>query len=330
MHMRGAINACFIELVRAGAGPSAFCYSPDVRNIVPSTLVLLVAIFLPFSMLPQQQPGPAPPAPVTSPAPETPAGIPAPGQKPVPSTPALTVVLDPAHGGPDAGARGATGVVESEMVLDFARAARTALESRGLRVLLTREGNQDPSFDDRSSMVNGIRNAIFISLHVSSTGPIGTVRVYSYDSAASNPPAVSPAGRPLTQSRPEMVRPPASVHPGLVLWDRAQESHLANSQRLAALTQTQLAQKFAGSPDAPQSAAVRQLRTIAAPAIAIEVSSVAVSASRQLEQMTQPLGEAVARAVADFQAGPAAAPAISGNGPGASAGGPRGVAGGAR
>ena len=92
----------------------------------------------------------------------------------------LTVVLDPAHGGADFGARGPTGLAESDVVLDFARAARIALEAQRIRVLLTREGDRAPAFNDRSAMVNGLHNALFISLHVSSGGPVGTARAYYY------------------------------------------------------------------------------------------------------------------------------------------------------
>jgi N-acetylmuramoyl-L-alanine amidase len=210
------------------------------------------------------------------------------------------VVLDPAHGGPDAGSRGAAGVVESEIVLNFARAIRQTLQTQGFRVLLTREGNQDPSFDDRSSMINGLRNALFITLHVSSTGPVGTVRTYSYGEITT-PPAVSATGRPLTEARSGNARPAIS-RTGLIPWDRAQESYLNASQRLAQLTQIQIAQKFGGSPELSLPAAVRQLRTIAAPAIAIEISSVAVSGSAQLAQMTPRLADALTHAIVDFQA----------------------------
>ena len=78
-------------------------------------------------------------------------------------------------------------------------------------------------------------------------------------------------------------------------------SFAASSRRLAELVQVQLAQKFRGSPEVPSVAAVRQLRTVAAPAIAIELSSVAVRDRSQLEQMASPLAEAVARAVAAFR-----------------------------
>ncbi len=195
-------------------------------------------------------------------------------------------MLDPAHGGADAGARGANGVLESEVVLSFANQARAALERQGLRVLLTRQGNENPSFDDRSAVVNGQRGAIFISFHISSTGPMGTARVYSL-------PPVSQASRPPTASGTERT--------GLARWDQAQDAYNVLSRQLAELVQIQLAQKFRGSPEVPATAAVRQLRTVAAPAIAIEISSVSVPNRNPLEQMAPALAEAIARSVADFQ-----------------------------
>jgi hypothetical protein len=148
-------------------------------------------------------------------------------------------------------------------------------------------------------MINGISDAVFISLHVSSTGPVGTARVYSYVF-----PAAVPSGSAgLTPAVGSQLSPSASGprHLSLVEWDLAQKAFVDRSRRLAELAQIQLAQKFQGSPDSPMGAPVRQLRTIAAPAIAIEVSSVAVPDAQKLTQMGQPLAEAVARAVADFR-----------------------------
>jgi N-acetylmuramoyl-L-alanine amidase len=231
---------------------------------------------------------------------------------PAPQTPAPTtvVVLDPAHGGSDTGARGPSGVVESEIVLDFARAIRTTLEAQGLRVLLTREGNQNPSFDDRSAMVNGLSGAVFISLHVSSTGPIGTARAYWYAfPPGAEPPPMAPApaaGGTAPRAAPGPTLGPApgpapALHPGLIDWQHAQLPYADWSRRLAELVQIQLAQRFPGSGEIPQAAPVRQLRSIAAPAIAIELSSVAVPDTQQLEQMSQLLAGAIGRAISDFQ-----------------------------
>jgi len=193
------------------------------------------------------------------------------------------VVIDPAHGGPDAGARGASGVIESDVVLTYARLLRGELERQGLRVVLTRQGNDNPSFEDRATIANGQRNAVFISLHVSSTGSVGTARAYSM------PQAAAPGANPIAE-RTSALR-----------WDTAQEPFAARSRRLAELVQIQLAQKFRGSPEAPPESPVHQLKSIAAPAIAIEISSVSVAERTPLEQMAQPLAEAVARALAAFR-----------------------------
>jgi N-acetylmuramoyl-L-alanine amidase len=270
-----------------------------VRKTFFCALVLCAVGAVPLLIDAQQQPVPAPPAEAPSsvaPAAPTIGTVPSTPPKPGPSVPSVTVVIDPAHGGSDAGARGAAGILESDVVLNFARVLRLALEAQGFRVLLTREGNQDPSFDDRSMLINGLRGAIFISLHVASTGPVGTVRAYWYGGVTGDL-LEAPAA---TAARAAAGRPVAATRAGLVLWDRAQESHLDASRRLADLTQIQLAQKFGGSPEVPEPAAVRQLRTIAGPAIAVEVSSVAVSDPGQLQQMARPLADSVTRAVTDF------------------------------
>lgn len=198
------------------------------------------------------------------------------------------VVLDPGHGGADAGARGKAGLLESEVVLDLSRLMRAELERQGLRVVMTRQGNDNPSFDDRSAIANGHRGAIFVTLHVSSTGTVGTARAYS-----------TPAG-PSTRDL-KTAGPLVPERRGVLAWDQAQAPYAEASRRLAELVQVQLAQRFRGSPEVPLSAPLRQLRTIATPAIAIELSSVATSDRSKLEEMGRPLAEAVARSVAAFR-----------------------------
>jgi len=220
------------------------------------------------------------------------------------SVSAPLIVLDPAHGGLDPGAHNSNGINESDVVLEYARVMRVALEAEGLRVVLTREGNQDPSFDDRSAPANSSCRAIFISLHVSTTGAPGTARAYSLPA----PPA--PQSFPIPES---MLPPPVAApnaHPGLRDWDHAQEPFIDLSSKLAGLVQIQLAQRFRGSPDTPMAVAIRQLRTVAAPAIAVEVSCVSVPDRSQLEDFSAPLAQAIAKAVSDFL--PAYAAASSG------------------
>ena len=230
---------------------------------------------------PSPQPTPQQPAqPTVQPVPDQNAPPPAP-----PHNVLAVVVLDPAHGGADQGARGSSGIAESDVVLSFARLLRISLEAQGLRALLTRQANDDPSFDDRSKTANAQRGAIFITLHVSSTGPAGTVRVYSLPQDG-GPPVSATVGLPRTT---------------LVRWDRAQQGHLDLSRKLAELIQIQMAQRFRGSAETPTTAVVRQLRTVAAPAVAIEVSSMSVPDRAPLDKMAPVLSDGVARAVAAFR-----------------------------
>jgi N-acetylmuramoyl-L-alanine amidase len=242
-------------------------------------LLLILSFVSALTILGQNQPPQTPPP--VEPAPQTPASV-----SPQPTPPAKTlslVVIDPAHGGADQGARGSAGIAESDIVLSFARLLRISLEAQSLRVLFTRQANEDPSFDDRSKLVNAQRGVICISLHVSSTGQPGTVRVYSYPQAALSQSAGAPP------------------HFGLLSWDRAQLNFIDQSRRLAELIQIQMAQRFRGSSDFSFEAPVRQLRTLAAPAVAIEVSSVSVSDRAPLDRMGPGLADGVARAVTDFR-----------------------------
>lgn len=188
------------------------------------------------------------------------------------------VVLDPAHGGTDLGARGAGGIQESDIVMEFAAEVKKALEQQGFQVVQTRQTNDNPSFDDRSAIANAQRNAVFITLHISSTGLPGTVRVY----VNSDLPAVATAN-------------------GLIPWDRAQGPFLALSRKLGDLVQGMLTQRFKGSPDTAQTATIRQLRTTAAPAIAVEVSSVVVNDRDDLDHMAPGVADAIARGVVAFK-----------------------------
>jgi N-acetylmuramoyl-L-alanine amidase len=271
------------------------------RLLATLSLAGVALLMLPIYSQPQVQ-QPAAPAPQENPA----AGASQGASSTAAEGPGLTVVLDPAHGGADFGARGPTGLAESDVVLDFARTARIALEAQRLRVLLTREGNQDPSFDTRSAMINGLRNTIFVSLHVSSSGPVGTARTYYYAFPSDAGGVVNSTAS--STAAPQTSAAQITARTSLIEWDHAQRSSVELSRQLATLTQTQLLPRFRGSPAMPIAAPVRQLRTIAAPAIAVEISSIDVTDAKRLEQMAQPLADAIGKAVAEFHF-PATTPA---------------------
>jgi N-acetylmuramoyl-L-alanine amidase len=215
--------------------------------------------------------------------------------QPAQAAPALrTIVLDPGHGGEDTGARGPSGVAEKDVVLQFANDVAGALRGEGFEVVFTRTGDTDPSLDDRDATANAQRDAIFISLHVGSTGTVGTVRTYTYLFPSEPPPA--PAN-PLNAANSE---PPPAPPPGFLLWREAQKPFVAQSVKLGDLIQVELTQKFKGSPEISSSAPVAVLRSVAAPAVAVEVSSVAADSS-QLESMSADLASCIARAASAYK-----------------------------
>ena len=79
-----------------------------------------------------------------------------------------TVVLDPGHGGHDKGQLSRYGP-EKEFALDVARRLRPLLQAKGLRVIMTREGDYFVPLEVRAKIANAARNSIFVSIHFNAT-----------------------------------------------------------------------------------------------------------------------------------------------------------------
>jgi N-acetylmuramoyl-L-alanine amidase len=79
-----------------------------------------------------------------------------------------TVVLDPGHGGYDKGQVSRNGC-EKDFALDVARRLRPILQAKGLRVIMTREGDYFVPLEVRAKIANSARNSIFVSIHFNGT-----------------------------------------------------------------------------------------------------------------------------------------------------------------
>jgi len=79
-----------------------------------------------------------------------------------------TVVLDPGHGGHDKGQMSRYGA-EKDFALDVARKLRPILQAKGLRVIMTREGDYFVPLEVRAKIANAARNSIFVSIHFNAT-----------------------------------------------------------------------------------------------------------------------------------------------------------------
>lgn len=79
------------------------------------------------------------------------------------------VMLDPGHGGKQPGAVGVGGILEKNINLSIATKVRSILESKGIKVYMTRTGDTDLELD---TVVTKTRNSdadVFVSIHCNST-----------------------------------------------------------------------------------------------------------------------------------------------------------------
>src|ERR1700694_4266120 len=106
---------CVLPLLCILAAPLGSVLQPQPLSTEPKVSGSSSGMRTIFGASPQQNTAAAPLAPQAQPEPASKEAI-----------GISSVMIDPAHGGPDSGARGPTGIAESDVVLDFARAIRVA------------------------------------------------------------------------------------------------------------------------------------------------------------------------------------------------------------
>jgi len=109
-----------------------------------------------------------------------------------------TVILDPGHGGKDAGAVNNLGT-EAGYNLKVARMLRDNLTKQGFKVVMTRDSDRYLSLKQRVAIANRYRNAIFISIHFNAVGR-GSSRARGIETFTLSPVGVAHYGRSLKAS----------------------------------------------------------------------------------------------------------------------------------
>ena len=85
------------------------------------------------------------------------------------------VVLDPGHGGHDAGTHGPSGLTEKELVLDISQRLAALLQDRlGSEVVLTRTDDTYVPLEGRTKIANDAKADLFLSIHANSS-PVKSV-----------------------------------------------------------------------------------------------------------------------------------------------------------
>ena len=173
-----------------------------------------------------------------SPAPGgTPGAIPPPVRPPVaPAGPfrrPIVLVIDPGHGGEDAGARGPGGRLEKDVTLALARRLRAAaVDALSIQAYLTRDTDVEVPLDERAAVANNFNADIFVSIHAngSKAASASGTEVFFLSYTALD----DEARRIALQEGAILDKAPGNDKDvGLILWDMAQAAQLEASSKLA-------------------------------------------------------------------------------------------------
>ncbi len=175
------------------------------------------------------------------------------------------VVLDPAHGGQDAGATLGDKILEKDVTLAIAARMRATLTAAGFTVVSTRDA--DPATpltgDQRAEIANRAHALACIVIHATASGS----GLHLYTSALQPPQEDSSANVPLT---PRVAFVP-------VPWEMAQAASVSQSLRLAGDLSAALGK--ANLPLLAGREPVRPLDNLQCPAVAIELAPLPVAGS---------------------------------------------------
>jgi N-acetylmuramoyl-L-alanine amidase len=202
------------------------------------------------------------------------------------SAPAINrpvVVLDPAHGGPDAGAKLGDQLLEKDVTLALAARLRATLTAAGFTVVSTRDADSfNPlTTDQRAETANRAHAVACLVIHATKSG--SGVHLYASALESKDPPAAGDDFEPTP-------------------WDSAQAESVKQSLHLESDLGAAL-----GSANVPVTmgrAAVRPLDNMMCPAVAVEVAP--LGAGDDATAVTDPgyqqrLAEAVAKALQSWR-----------------------------
>jgi N-acetylmuramoyl-L-alanine amidase len=204
----------------------------------------------------------APPSPAA--APLSPALPPA----AAPETSPGTIVIDPGHGGDDAGVHGPGGTLEKDVTLAVARQLKSAIEQRlGVRVLLTRDADVAVAPDDRTAVANNNKAAMFVSLHANASlkPAVRGATVFFLDAEAEIPDRATGRGAFLPTPGG------GSREIDVVPWERAQARYIPASAAMAAAISDELTTRAAASARPVEQAPLRVLVGANMPAVLVEL-----------------------------------------------------------
>ncbi|MFN6561392.1 MAG: N-acetylmuramoyl-L-alanine amidase [Nostoc sp. ChiSLP01] len=115
-------------------------------------------------------PIPLPPLPIPFPDPESPPTTASETSQPIPRPPKgrIVIIIDPGHGGKDAGAIGLNGLQEKDVILRIGKKVASLLEQNGIKVIMTRDADYFVDLAPRVVIAEHAHADLFVSIHANS------------------------------------------------------------------------------------------------------------------------------------------------------------------
>jgi N-acetylmuramoyl-L-alanine amidase len=262
-------GAGLIEQIRAGDQPTTVAVQLSSRAATPRVVqttaenVTRILIEVPSNVPAETAAAPTPPPP---PPAEPPTLV------LTPRSALQTIVIDPGHGGADAGAHGPSGIEEKSVTLEVARRVRGLIEARlGIRVILTRDDDRPVGADERAALANNSKADLFLSLHANAApSPIVAgaevfhLRLDREGEDARRTAQAEAVSLPILGGATREVE--------VIQWDLAQARHVEASAVLAGMLEEELSKRVTMSPRPLQQAPLRVLVGANMPAALVEMA----------------------------------------------------------
>jgi N-acetylmuramoyl-L-alanine amidase len=148
-----------------------------------------------------------------------------------------TIVIDPGHGGHDAGAVGGRGLQEKDLTLDVSRRLAAIVQDElGVKVVLTRTRDVFIPLRERTALANRAKAELFVSVHVNAARGATATGTETYFLSSEATDNAARAAAAFENKVIELEAGPSSGSRGLlrsILWDLAQSEFQQESSRLA-------------------------------------------------------------------------------------------------
>ncbi|NBX68475.1 MAG: N-acetylmuramoyl-L-alanine amidase [Proteobacteria bacterium] len=219
---------------------------------------------------------------------------------------AIRIVVDPGHGGRDAGARGTHGILEKEVCLKVAKFVRREVERFSkisgvpIEVKLSRELDEFVTLRDRARLANMWGADLFVSVHANSSP---SARAKGFEVYFLSPEATDEEASKLARLENQAPPTPISAQVMSILSDATTQHHVAESSQFAEYMYSSVSQRISSNARGVRQAPFTVLHGTNMPAVLVEigyVSNFEEAKNLSRESYLKRIASAISSGVIDF------------------------------